>query len=98
VPVSHGTSHTVSVVWVQAVLTPPGHVETAAHGAHGALPPADQVEPDKHGTLHTVSAICTHGVATLVVQMVQAAHGVLPEAEKVVPATHGHVSTAQSVS
>ena len=47
-PVSHGTSHTVSVVWVQAVLTPPGHVETAAHGAHGALPHADQVEPGRH--------------------------------------------------
>ena len=37
VPATHGANlHTVSVVWVQAVLTPAAHVESAVHTAHVA--------------------------------------------------------------
>ena len=42
--------HTTSVVAVQAVFTPPGHVEAAAHATHGALPEAENVMPASHAT------------------------------------------------
>ena len=90
-PATHGTGlHTVSVVSVQAVLTPAVHVEL--HASHGVLPEAENVELATHGTgLHTVSVVLVQAVLTPVVHVasvVHAAHGVRPEAEKVVPAAH----------
>ena len=38
VPATHGVSHTVFAVLVQEVLTPVGHMTSALHGKHGALP------------------------------------------------------------
>ena len=51
VPATHGTGlHTVSVVTVQAVLTPAVHVASAAHVLHpGAFPEAENV-PAAHYT------------------------------------------------
>ena len=40
--------HTMSVVAVQAVLTPAGHVASAAHVLHGAFPEAEKVVPATH--------------------------------------------------
>ena len=43
------TLHTVSVVVMQAVLTPVAHEEAAAQVVHGALPEAENVVPATHG-------------------------------------------------
>ena len=100
---SHGTtSHTMSVVAVQAVFTPPVHVEAAAHAAHGALPEAENAMPAPHGTtaLHTMSVVAVQAVFTPAVHVgaaAHAAHGALPETEKVVPATHATWHTVSDV-
>ena len=83
-----GALHTVSVVVVQAVLTPAVHVE--AQAVHGVLPEVEKVLPASHGTLHAVSVVVVQAVLTPAVHVeAQAVHGVLPEVEKFVPATHG---------
>ena len=56
--------HTMSVVAVQAFLTPDGHVESAVHAAQGALPEAEKVLPAAHATWHTVSVVVVHAVFT----------------------------------
>ena len=64
---SHGGTtavHTMSVVAVQAVLTPTVHVESAVHAAQGALPEAEKVLPAAHATWHTVSVVVVHAVFT----------------------------------
>ena len=48
------TLHTVSVVVVQAVLTPRVHVEAAVQVVHGALPQVEKVLSASHGTLGAV--------------------------------------------
>ena len=95
---SHGTtSHTMSVVAVQAVFTPPVHVEAAAHAAHGALPEAENAMPATHAvidgtSLHTTSVVAVQAVFTPprhVGAAAHATHGALPEAENAMPAPHG---------
>ena len=39
----------MSVVWVQAVLTPAAHVEEAAHVEHGAVPAVENVDSATQG-------------------------------------------------
>ena len=85
--------HTTSVVAVQAVFTPPGHVEAAVHAAQGAFPEAEKVVPAAHATWHTVSVVLVQAVLTPAVHVASAAQvlhpGAFPEAEKVELATHG---------
>jgi hypothetical protein len=54
----------MSVVAVQAFLTPDGHVVSAVHAAQGALPEAEKVLPAAHATWHTVSVVVVHAVFT----------------------------------
>ena len=83
----------MSVVLVQAVLTPVVHVASAIHAAHGVLPEAEKAVPATHGTtgLHTVSVVTVQAVLTPAVHVESAAHvlhpGAFPEAENV-PAAH----------
>ena len=94
-----GVLHTVSVVVVQARPTPfaPPHVDSAAHGAHGAYPDEEKVLPPVHGVLplHTVSAVAVHTVLTPSPPQdappAHGAHGVYPDEEKVLPSAHGVV-------
>ena len=89
------TLHTVSVVVVQAVLTPIWpHVDSpSAQVVHGVLPEVENVLPASHGTtLHAVSVVAVQAVLTPAAHVeasAQVVHGVLPEVENVLPASHG---------
>ena len=48
---------TMSEPGVQAVLTPAVHVDSSAHGEHGAFPEEEKVVPAAHATWHSVSAV-----------------------------------------
>ena len=99
------TLHTVSVVVVQAVLTPIWpHVDSpSAQAVHGVLPEVENVLPASHGTtLHAVSVVGVQAVLTPIWPHVdspsaQVVHGVLPEVENVLPASHGTTLHAVSV-
>ena len=58
------TLHVVSVVSVQAVLTPAVHLESVAHDLHGAFPESEKDVPAAHATWHTVSAVLVQTVLT----------------------------------
>ena len=60
-PASHATWHTVSVVLVQAVLTPAVHVESAVQVLHEPFPETEKVVPAVHGR-HALSAEIVAGV------------------------------------
>ena len=87
--------HSVSVVLLQAVLTPAVHVAPAAQAVHGAIPEAENDVPAAHATWHTVSVVLVQVVLTPLktptVHVESAAHvlhpGAFPEAENV-PAAH----------
>ena len=48
VPAAHATWHTVSDVFVQAVLTPAAQEESTAQVLHGEVPDAENVVPATH--------------------------------------------------
>ena len=83
--------HSVSVVLLQAVLTPAVHVAPAAQAVHGAIPEAENDVPAAHATWHTVSVVLVQAVFTPAPPHVESAahasHGALPVAEKVEPIT-----------
>ena len=84
-PTAHGTWHTVSAVWMQAVLTPVVHVASAAHGEHGAFPEMEKFVPTAHATWHTVSDVWVQADFTPVAHVdsnVHAEHGALPVADQ----------------
>ena len=49
-PATQAVWQTVSVVWVQAVLTPAAHVESTAQVSQGAVPVAENVDPATQAT------------------------------------------------
>ena len=82
------TWHTVSNVFVQAVLTPAKHEATVAQVLHGATPEAENVVPAAHAGWHTVSDVAVQAVLTPAEHEEQVLHGPFPDAENVVLAAH----------